>query len=368
VQPESTFARCLAFTLLCLLVTAFAQSTVAVDAKPSIKSEIGQKLLTTIEAGIPFDGMSASLDGASVWPGYVFFRLDNETLEFDGHLEWTSLNHVNYIEGTITETGNFVEIDFTSTTALVKGSAATGVDYHLVAVMDNGQPKLLGRWNSGNSRGPFEMIANPEMAGKQSSLLDGRSVDELLGSKQTDKGGKPKIIYQNECLDWKIDGFEYPNGDRFFKLSCNWARDRLADGPSTGEMMIIITSSDPDPLLGFRHDHGNWEKNISTLDHIDIYFSEDVQYSLPIAPQDNGWAYSTDPAMVKRIITSADRDAQHIDSDMIIYTGLDGIVRGSKLNSYISTKGLKVTRIQGDHFLKGEEVPSCLDIMERLGY
>lgn len=354
--------------LLCLLVAGLPPLANAAETKSSVTSEVGQELLTTIESGIPFEGTSASLDGASVWPGYVFFRLDNETLEFDGHLEWTSLNHVNYIKGTITETGNYVEIDFTSTRALVKGNAATGVDYHLVAVMENGQPKLLGRWTSGNSRGPFEMTANPEMAGQQSSLLGGKSIDELLGAQQSDKGGKPQVIHQNDCLDWKIDGFEYLNGERFVKLSCNWARDRLADGPSTGEMMIIITNADPEPLLGFKHDHGNWEKNVSSLDHIDIYFSEDVQYSLPIAPQDNGWAYSTDPAMVKRIMTSADKDAQHIDSDMIVYTGLDGILRGSKLSSHISTKGLKFTRIMADHFLKGEEVPSCLDIMERLGY
>ncbi len=365
-KPVRTTAVVIA--LMCATLVCVAHLSVAADAKSSVKSELGRNLMATLEAGVPFEGMTSSLDGADVWPGFMFFRIDEHTLAFDGHIEWTTLNHVNYIEGTITETGDFVEIDFTSTKPLVKGNASSGVDYHLVATMKDGQLNLIGRWTSGNHRGPFAMVANPQMAGQQSSLLGGKSVDEILADKPADKGGKPQVIYQTDCLDWKIDGFEYPNGERFVKLSCNWARDRLAHGPSTGEMMILVTNTDDSPLLGFKHDHGNWAKEVSTLDHINIYFSESVQYQLPIAPQDNGWAYSTDPAMVRKIITSADKDAQHIDSDMIIETGLKGHLRNSQLNSYISTKGLALTWIQAGHFMRGEDVPTCLDIMDRKGY
>ncbi|MBD3402449.1 hypothetical protein GF420_06115 [candidate division GN15 bacterium] len=328
---------------------------------------VGQELAETVRAGIPFEGMTASLDGASIWPGYLFLRWDGTSPTFDGHIEWTSLNHVNYIEGTITETGDFVEIDFTSTKALVEGSAAAGVDYHSVALLRDGELVLLGKWSHGDSRGPFEMTAQPSMAGQQSSLLEGRSIDDILAGQASKKEtGKPKIVWQDDALDWKMDGFEYPDGSRFVKLTCSWARDRLADGPSPAEMMIIYTNTDDSPMLCYRYkSHNQWKKHMGELTHIDIYFSESVQYHLPVDPQDNGWVYSTDPAMVKRIINSAEKDAQYVDSDMIIETGIKGLLRGSMLTAHISTKGLTEAWIASGYFMKGEEPPSILEIMNR---
>ncbi len=353
--------------VLFVLVFFCAPLTPVAEGTADVESEVGKRLLRTIREGVPFEGVTTSLDGTQVWHGFLFIRLKEGSLEFDGHLEWTSLNHVNYIEGTITETGSFVEVDFTSTKTLVKGNAATGVDYHAIALIENDQVQLLGRWSSGHSRGPFEMTVNPTITGQQSSLLGGKSVDDMLANQaDQEQAGKPQVVWQEDCLDWKIDGFEYPNSDRFLKMTCNWARNRLSDGPSTGEMMIIVTKADESPMLAFRYkSHNQWKKHMPELDHIDIYFSEDVQYRLPVDPQDNGWVYSTDPAMVRRIVGSAKKDAQHIDSDMIVYTGIQGLLRGSLLNSNISTKGLTEVWIAGGYFMKGEQPPSILEIMQR---
>ncbi|MBD3258038.1 hypothetical protein GF377_06360 [candidate division GN15 bacterium] len=364
----SLVISCLVLSLC--LGLCVSPGTVATAAQPatSVKSDIGTKLIETIQAGIPFDGMSASLDGASIWPGKLFLRLKDGTLNFDGHLEWTSLNHVNYVEGTIIETGDFVELDFTSTKILVKGTAASGVDYHSVATLDNGRVRLLGRWTSGDHRGPLDMTADPDLAGQQSSLLEGKSVNDLLaGRAAQEDAGKPEIIWREECIDWKAAGFEYPNGDRFTRLTCNWARDRLADGPSSGEMMIIVTNSDDSPLLCFKHDHGNWEKNLGSVDHIDIYFSQQLEYTLPVEGRANGWAYATDHQMSRRIIGSAQKDAQYLDSDMIIYTGLKGFT-GNELIAHISTKGFKPIWIAQGYFMRGEDPPSTLEILQRDDY
>lgn len=356
-----------AMAACCLLLNTGA--SLAQTESHGLKSEAGVKLAETIDAGIPFEGMTASLDGASVWPGLLFIRWKGDGGSFDGHIEWTSLNHVNYIEGTITETGDSVEVDFTATKVLVMGNAAHGVSYHSIAALKDGYPTLLGEWSSGEHRGPFTMSAAPSKTGEQSSLLGGKSVDDILAAQTTSaQAGEPEVIWQEDAIDWKIDGFEYPNGDRFVKLSCSWARNRLAEGATPGEMMIIFTKADDSPMLAYRFEnHINWTKHMGELTHIDIYFSDEVQYHLPVAPQDNGWVYSTDPAMVKRIIVSSDKDAQHIDSDMIIETGIPGLLRNSYLNAHISTKSLTDAWTAAGYFMRGEQIPSMIEIMERRG-
>lgn len=359
--------RCVCVMIAVALCLALGTGSArAQTAGHGLKSETGLKLAEMIDAGIPFEGMTASLDGASVWPGFLFIRWNGDGSRFDGHIEWTSLSHVNYVEGTITETGDFVEVDFTSTKVLVQGNAAHGVVYHSIAALRDGQLTLLGKWSSGDHRGPFAMSVASAKAGQQSSLLGGTPVDEALaGQAEEADDGKPTVIWREDAIDWKIDGFQYPNGDRFVKLSCSWARDRLAGGATPGEMMIIVTNLDDSPILAYRFEnHINWNKQMGELTHIDIYFSEKVQYHLPVAPQSNGWVYSTDPAMVKRIIMSTDKDAQHIDSDMIVETGIPGLLRNSMLTAYISTKSLIDAWTAAGYFMRGETVPSMIEIME----
>lgn len=351
-------------SVLCLAIWA---GSAFADQNRGLQSAVGVELAQAISAGVPLEGMTALLDGSTVWPGQLFLRWKGPDGSFDGHVEWTSLNHVNHVEGTITETGDFVEVDFRESKALVKGNASVGASYHAIATLKDGKLALLGRWSDSGRRGPFAMAAAPQRAGQQSSLLQGQTVDDLLAAQAAgQEKAKPKIVWQEDALDWKIDGFEYPGGQRFAKLTCGWARDRLANGPSPGEMTVVITTADDSPLLGFQYrNHTEWTKHAPQLTHIDIYFSQTVSYHLPVKPQSNGWVYSTDPAMVRRIVASAKNDAVIGVSDMVVETGIPGLTRNSRLDANISTKGLAAAWTAAGYFMRNEAVPSMLEILER---
>ena len=359
-----TLAAIFALCLMCSLM--FTPAVNSAEPAGSLKSEAGKKLIETFEAGVPFDGMTASRDESVVWPGKLFLRLKDNTLDFEGHIEWTTLNHVNYVEGTISEMGNLVQIDFKSTKVLVKGTAAYGVDYHAVVSLSDGQVQLLGQWSHGESLGPFEMISKPDMAGQQSALLGMKTFDEALAAQDAEvQAAKPKIIWEEEALDWKIAGFEYPNGDRFVRLQCSWARDRLAEGASPGTMMIIHTTADDSPMLAFEYErHSKWKEALPGIKTLKIYFSHEVQYDLPVEGQANGWVYSTDPVVVRQIVGTAIKNALNIDADMIVYTGVKGLL-GKELTAHISIKGFKEAWIAKDYFMRGEQPPTILEILQR---
>lgn len=337
--------------LICLFSVVILQT---VSAEP-LTSMVGQNLMETINAGIPFEGMTASLDGASVWPGKLFIRLQDNN-KFDGHLEWTSLDHVNYIEGTITETGEFVEVDFESTRVLVKGTAASGVSYHCVATLKDGQVELVGKWFHGQSRGPCVMGANAGLAGQQSTLLEGKTLDEILDRQTEDK---LDLIFEDDCIDWKLKGYKYTKGGRMCRLSCNWARDRLREGISLGELVVVFSDKLDKPILAFTHKSKQWKQVMDKITYMDLYFSREVEYRIPVQPNtETGYVMSTES--IGKVLLSLRKDGQHIDSDVIIEFD-PALQMGS---TYISTKSFDTVWKAQRYLMRGETPPPMLQLME----
>jgi len=360
IHPQS---RSIAHALVLVLVLACLLPTQVGAGQPatSLTSETGKTLITAIEAGIPFEGYTATLDGATQWPGILWIRLKDGTTDFDGHIEWTSLNAVNYVEGTIVETGDFVEIDFTSTKKLVAGNAAVGVGYHTVVELQNGKAALLGRWGSGDQRGPCYLAANAEKAGTQSALLGGKSVDEMLASAEAPATeNKKELWFEKESIDWKVQAYKYESGNHMVKLTCHWARDRLSEGRSLGELFFILTDfDDTGPLLGFTSRDPKWKQGMADVRQLEVYLTQDVQHTIDVNPNpETGWAISTGP--VGRLITSAINESYHIDGDMIVYPVSDHEIRGVN----ISTSGLEAAWKATKILMTGQEPPPFYELID----
>lgn len=282
------------FTLMTGLV--FAQVAWA----ETIQSPTGKQLIQLIEAEVPFEGFSASLDGSAVWPGYLYLNLLAGG-KIVGHVEWTSLNHVNYLEGQITETGNFVEIEFVSTKVLVKGRAAANVRYHLVVLPKNDQLQLIGRWDHGDHRGPFEMTSTTAMQGTQSAFLGEHTVDELLDQQVSKQ--KEELFFKDAAIDWNISGFRDAAGRVRVFLNCRWARDKGNEGPSNGELRVILSREDPEnPLLAYRMKRPDWKDLRNKLEFIDVRFSKSETIRIPVKPDNSArWVIAQGPE-VKRML------------------------------------------------------------------
>ncbi|MBK8167659.1 MAG: hypothetical protein IPK64_17065 [bacterium] len=133
-------------------------------------------------------------------------------------------------------------------------------------------------------------------------MLQGQTVEDFLAARAAgQEKAKPKIVWQEDALDRRIDGFELPGGQR-------------------------------PPAVSF---------------------------------QSNGWVYSADAAMVRRIVASAKSDVVLGDSDAMDETGHPGLTRSRRLDANDSTKGLAAAWTAAGYFMRNEAVPSMLEILAR---
>jgi len=94
-------------------------------------------------------------EGSTRWPCILIVKaFDAESGDFTGTIEWTSLDALHEIKGTLTgETFTFRETGF-----IRKGNAIIGVEYTF-ALEDTKGSVLKGRWQSGTPRqGPVHLM------------------------------------------------------------------------------------------------------------------------------------------------------------------------------------------------------------------
>ncbi len=343
-----------------VMAIAFSGVISSADTAMTLKSETGVKLTEVIKGGIGFEGDAKSLDESQVWPAFLFLRLKDDGVSIDGHVEWTSLEHVNYIEGKIVETGSFVEVQFTASEILVKGQAAVGCEYRLTASLRDGNVSLNGIWTFGEQRGPCDLVSNPVLAGKQSEMLGGKSVDEMLAeSRKSARDNKPEVFYEDDVVDWKITGLRYPDGVHMAKLTCKWAREPLHKGPSLGEVFFMVSNDNDSPVMAFRNRDPKWKQVIREVTELQVYVSRGNEFTIPVNPNPvSGWVISTRPAgrLVRAMIN------EHYSEDIEISVNTSQKV----VPAYISMSDIETAWEAAKYILKGQIPPPSHELMEML--